>query len=72
MLREVDAPLNVRQERAAQDLLKDQVEAVLLFEELNQLDNVGVALAVVERFHFLEDTVAAVTRYFIDYLRSQS
>lgn len=70
VLSKVNAPLNMRQQWTTQNLFEDQVEAILLFEEFNQLNYVGVTLAMVERFHFLKDTVAAVTRYFIDYLHS--
>ena len=68
VLGEVDPALNVRQQGPADNLLEDQIEAVLLLEEFNQLDDVGVTLTVVERFHFLEDTITAVARYFVDYL----
>jgi len=70
VLCKVDTPLNMRQERTTRNLFEDQIEAIFLFEELDQLDYVGMALAMVERFDFLEDTGAAMTRYFIDYLRS--
>ena len=68
VLRKVDTALNVRQEWTSNNLLKHQIEAVLFFEELNQLDNVRMALAVMERFYFFKNTVAAMTWHLIDNL----
>ena len=66
MFRKVHTPLDVRQQRTADNLLENQVEAILFLEELNQLDYVRVALAVVERLNFLKYTVAAVAGNFLD------
>ena len=68
VLGEMNPALNVRQQRAAQNLFKDQIESVLLFEEFYQLDDVRVALAVMECLHLFEDTIAAVAWHFFDYL----
>lgn len=56
VLGELNALLDVVQQRAAIDLLEDQEEAILLLEELDQLDDVLVALTVVEQLDLLEDT----------------
>lgn len=68
VLGKVNAPLNVRQQRAAQNLLENQIETVLLFEKFNQLDYVGMSLAVVESLHFFKDAIATMARHFFDYL----
>ena len=68
MLGKVDSSLNVRQQRAAQYLLKDQIESVLFFEKLDQLNDVRMPLAVMKRLNFFKDAVATMTRHFFDYL----
>ena len=54
--------LDVIQELATGHLLEDQVEAVRLLEVLDQLDDVLVALDVVEEVDLLEDPGPAVPR----------
>lgn len=65
---EVNASLNVRQQWATQNLFKDQIEAIFLLEKFDQLDDVGMSLAVVERFHFFKNAIAAMPRHFFNYL----
>ena len=66
VLRKVDAPLDVRQQRTAHDLLENQIETILLLKELDQLNYVRVTLAVMERLDLLEDARPAVTRNLFD------
>jgi hypothetical protein len=68
VLGKVNTPLNVRQQRSAQNLLKHQIETVFFLEKFNQLDNVGMSLAVVERFHLFKDAITTMARHFFDYL----
>ena len=48
------------------NLLKNQVKFLLVLEELGQLNDVGVLLAVVERFHLAEDAGSRVSRHLVD------
>lgn len=70
VLGELNALLDVIQQRAAIDFLKNQEEAIFLLEELDQLDDVLVALTMVEQFDLLEDAGATQTGMLDDGLHS--
>lgn len=47
-------------------LLEDEIELVVVFEELGEVDDVGMALAVVERLDLTEDTGARMSRHLVN------
>lgn len=61
VLSKLNALLDVVQQRAAINLLKNQEKAIFLLKKLDQLDDVLVALTVVEEFDLLEDARATQT-----------
>lgn len=63
---EVPPLVDVVQDGAAPHLLKHQVEAVLFLEELDQLQNVSVSLALVQHLHLPEDPAPNVARLLLD------
>lgn len=68
VLREADVLLNARQQRSTVDLLEHQVELLLVLEELDQLQDVGVALAMVERLDLAKHPRPGMARYLFNYL----
>lgn len=68
MLREADVLLNAGQQRTAVDLLEHQIELLLVLEELDQLQDVGVALAMMEGLDFAKNSGPSVARYLINNL----
>ncbi len=66
VLGEVNATLDVSQQRSAADLLENKVEPVVLLKILNQLDDVRVSLAVVEYLNLLEHPGPAVPSHLLD------
>lgn len=47
-------------------LFEDQIELLLVLEVLGQLYDIGMTLAVVERFDFAEDARPCVSRHLVD------
>lgn len=66
MFREADVLLDTRQQGPSVDLLEDQIKLLLVFEELNQLKDVGVALTVVKGLHFSEHSRPSMARDLLD------
>lgn len=66
VFREADVLLNPCQQRSAVDLLEHQVELLLVLEELDELQDVGMTLAMVEGFDLAEDTRASMSWYLVD------
>ncbi len=69
LLRQRRSALDVGEQRPALHLLEDEVEAVVLFEVLDQLQHVLVSLAVVENLHFLEHLRPAPPTPLVDDLK---
>lgn len=68
VLGEVNILLNARQQGSTIDLLEHQIELLLVFEELNQLEDVGMSLTVVEGLDFAEYSSPSMARYLINNL----
>lgn len=68
VLREADVLLNARQQRSTVDLLEHQVELLLVLEELDELQDVRVALAMMEGLDFAKHPGPSVARYLINNL----
>ena len=58
--------LNVIQKLTSGNFLKDQIEFVVLFKILHQLDDVLMALTSMEQINLLEDPTSAVGRDLLD------
>lgn len=67
VLREADMLLDTRQQWPTIDLLEHQIELLIVLEELDQLQDTGMALTMMECLHFAKNTGAGMTRYFIDH-----
>lgn len=65
-LGEVNSLLNSIQQLSTIDFFEYEVKLFLVFEELNQLDDVRVALAMMERLDFLEHPGASMPRNLVD------
>lgn len=65
-LGEVNPFLNSIQQLATVDLLKYEVELLLVLEEFDQLYDIWVALAMVERLDFLEHPGTCVSGDLVD------
>lgn len=63
---EVHPFLYVRQKWSAVHFLKYQIELVCLLEELDQLDDVSVSLAMIEYFDFAEHSRSVVSWDLVD------
>lgn len=70
MLGEADVPLDARQQWAAVDFLKHQIEFLIILEEFDQLQDARMSLTVMECLHFAKDTRTRMSRYLIDNLHS--
>jgi len=68
VLGEANVLLNARQQRTPVNLLEHQVELLVILEELDQLQDAQMALAVMECLHFTKDTRTRMPRYLIDHL----
>lgn len=68
VLREEHVLLDARQQRSAVDLLEHQIELLLVLEELDQLQDVGMALAMMEGFDFAKNSSPSMARYLINNL----
>jgi hypothetical protein len=68
VFREADVLLNPRQQWTTVDLLEHEVKLLLVLEELDQLQDVRVALAMMEGFDFTENSGSSVARYLINNL----
>lgn len=68
VFREADVLLDARQQRATVNLLEDQVELLFVLEELNQLQDVWMALAMMEGLDFAKDPCPSMARYLINNL----
>lgn len=60
--------LDAVEELAAVDFLEHKVETLVVLEELDQLNDVVVTLAMVECLDLLENALACVPRDLVDYL----
>ena len=58
--------LNSAQQLATVNFLEDEIEFVIIFEELNELNDVGMSLTVMESLHFLEHSGSSMTGNFVD------
>lgn len=65
-LAEVIPLLNSAQQLATVDFLENEVEFFIILEELNELNDVRMSLAVVESLHFLEHSGSSMTWNFVD------
>lgn len=70
MLGEADVLLDPSQQWTTVDFLKNQVEFLLILEELNQLENVGMSLTMMECLNLTENASSSMAGYFIDNLNS--
>lgn len=66
VLREANVLLNACQQRSAIDFLKHQIEFVLVLEELDQLQDARVSLAMVERLHLPEYPSSGMSWNLVD------
>lgn len=69
-LGEVNAFLNPAQQLATVNLLEHEIELLLVLEELDQLDDIRMALAMVERLDLLEYPGTRVSGDLVDDLHS--
>lgn len=67
-LGEVNSLLDSVQQLATVDFLEHEVELLLVFEKLDQLDDVRVALAMMKRLDLLEHPGASVAGNLVDNL----
>lgn len=68
VLREASVLLDAVEQRSSVDLLEHQIELLLVLEELNQLQDVGVSLTVMEGLDFAENSSPSVAGYLINNL----
>lgn len=66
LLSEKFPPLDVVQKLATRNLLKDEVKSVGLLKVLDKLDDVLVALTMVEEVNLLEDPGPAMARHLVN------
>ena len=68
VFRKADVFLNPRQERTTVDLLEHEEKLFLILEELDELQDVGMSLAMMEGLNFAEYTGSSMARNLINNL----
>lgn len=63
--------LNPSQQLSSFNFLKNQIKPTIIFEHFQKLYYVRMTLAMVESFHFTENSCPRMTRYFVNHFHSE-